>query len=909
MGEIREIIGNTTATPNPRSDWAQTDPTKADFIKNKPSLDEFATKNDVAEEIEDNIPTKTSELENDSGFITSTNNSIVSSANNTIGKNNFKINNTIVVGTNNRVAQSRTVENTAIFGADHIVERPGCLIAGIGHQTSADYQTMLGYKSTYDTGAILIVGNNGNVLTAGRAGTRSDVATDAVTVDYLNNGIGADVSDLERRLNALADSDDETLDQMSEIVSYIKDNKDLIEGVTTNKVNVSDIVDNLTTNATDKPLSAAQGVALKNLINNFSGGGSIEGIAAGQGNKSLVFMSNEDNEPPIATGDYAMAIGSDDKASLAGALGEMAVQAINVEKPKAAGTSSIAFNGGAETISSGGISVGPLTTTGVKGYYWENYGSSADGYCFRLARTRKNFYTSLSGILLSGAIAAIEGAVEGFKVVTETEYVDPTTTGWEVGDTLTFVNDNQYVACAKITYINNTHIYIDTVPFTGSNYSPISVAGQEIYMFKPDDKTVFACYKKTEVDESVGSYSLTNERWYPRNGEIELGWVATSTGIENLATGSGSVVGGFNNWQGGNFGATFGRDNIGGYGNLVGGGWNESTGLHSGLVGRKLTNHGDYNFMTNQGNTIENGSHNIVGGENNELTNVSRSVVAGSNNTVGKGEFGFENGVIVGGTNKVAQSKPVYDTAIFGSNHYVERPGCLIAGTGHRTSADYQTMLGYNSVYDSGAALIIGNDGKNSITVGRDGTRSNVSTDAVTVDYLDKNIKNAIPTKTSDLTNDSGFITESSLPTKTSELTNDSRFITLNDLPDIPVNLSDLADDDTHRVVSDIEKSVWNAKANVSDIPKTVSQLTNDSGFITSFTETDPTVPAWAKAANKPTYTASEVGALPDTTTIPTKTSQLTNDSGYITSESLRTETWTFVLEDGSTVTKAVYVG
>lgn len=36
-----------------------------------------------------------------------------------------------------------------------------------------------------------------------------------------------------------------------------------------------------------------------------------------------------------------------------------------------------------------------------------------------------------------------------------------------------------------------------------------------------------------------------------------------------------------------------------------------------------------------------------------------------------------------------------------------------------------------------------------------------------------------------------------------------------------------------------------------------------------SFTETDPTVPAWAKASTKPSYTASEVGALPDTTVIP----------------------------------------
>lgn len=35
----------------------------------------------------------------------------------------------------------------------------------------------------------------------------------------------------------------------------------------------------------------------------------------------------------------------------------------------------------------------------------------------------------------------------------------------------------------------------------------------------------------------------------------------------------------------------------------------------------------------------------------------------------------------------------------------------------------------------------------------------------------------------------------------------------------------------------------------------------NAKGYITSFTETDPTVPSWAKAATKPAYTAAEVGA------------------------------------------------
>ncbi len=45
----------------------------------------------------------------------------------------------------------------------------------------------------------------------------------------------------------------------------------------------------------------------------------------------------------------------------------------------------------------------------------------------------------------------------------------------------------------------------------------------------------------------------------------------------------------------------------------------------------------------------------------------------------------------------------------------------------------------------------------------------------------------------------------------------------------------------------------------------------------------DASISAWARAATKPTYTASEVGALPSSTTIPSKTSQLTNDSGYLT--------------------------
>lgn len=41
------------------------------------------------------------------------------------------------------------------------------------------------------------------------------------------------------------------------------------------------------------------------------------------------------------------------------------------------------------------------------------------------------------------------------------------------------------------------------------------------------------------------------------------------------------------------------------------------------------------------------------------------------------------------------------------------------------------------------------------------------------------------------------------------------------------------------------------------------ASLAKADSALQSFTETDPTVPEWAKAAAKPTYTAAEVGAIP----------------------------------------------
>lgn len=95
-------------------------------------------------------------------------------------------------------------------------------------------------------------------------------ATAAVTSHNANTAAHEDIrlliTDLTTRLNALANSEDVDLDQMAELVAYIKDNRELIEQITTAKISYTDIVNNLTTNVGTKPLSAAQGVALKALI-------------------------------------------------------------------------------------------------------------------------------------------------------------------------------------------------------------------------------------------------------------------------------------------------------------------------------------------------------------------------------------------------------------------------------------------------------------------------------------------------------------------------------------------------------------------------------------------------------------------------------------------------------------------
>lgn len=113
------------------------------------------------------------------------------------------------------------------------------------------------------TGAVQL---NAEDVGADASGTANSKVYEHNTSDAAHNDIRLLISGLTTRLNTLANSTDEDLDQMAELVAYIKANKSLIDSITTSKVNVSDIIDNLTTSVSNKPLSAKQGVELKALI-------------------------------------------------------------------------------------------------------------------------------------------------------------------------------------------------------------------------------------------------------------------------------------------------------------------------------------------------------------------------------------------------------------------------------------------------------------------------------------------------------------------------------------------------------------------------------------------------------------------------------------------------------------------
>lgn len=162
----------------------------------------------------------------------------------------------------------------------------------------------------------------------------------------------------------------------------------------------------------------------------------------------------------------------------------------------------------------------------------------------------------------------------------------------------------------------------------------------------------------------------------------------------------------------------------------------------------------------------------------------------------------------------------------------------------------------------------------------------------------------SVPTKLTDLTNDAGFITSSDIPEGAAATTtvpkmdgtadvgketsfargdhvhptDTSRLATNGDGSQVTATFNpaaeraNIASGESISVImgklakmqADLGTLAYKSGVVLDDMDSGIkASLAKADSALQSYTESDPTVPSWAKEATKPTYTASEVGAIP----------------------------------------------
>ena len=254
-GSFKQISVSNLMKQAPSGVTEETDPTVSEWAKQptKPSY----TANEVgALPVGTKIPTKTSDLTNDSGYLTQIPEEYVTETE--LGQKGYVIEDDIPekLPSPGTLTFTGAVNDTYDGSANKTINIPtgggeggtsdynalankpklnGVEITG--NKTSTDYKIVSSEQGIENNGKFLGIGVDGNVIPVSKPSyTATEVGADTsgtavAKVSEHNTAIDAHsdirllVQGLTDRLNTLADSDDDTLDQMSEIVSYIKSNK------------------------------------------------------------------------------------------------------------------------------------------------------------------------------------------------------------------------------------------------------------------------------------------------------------------------------------------------------------------------------------------------------------------------------------------------------------------------------------------------------------------------------------------------------------------------------------------------------------------------------------------------------------------------------------------------------------
>ena len=173
---------------------------------------------------------------------------------------------------------------------------------------------------------------------------------------------------------------------------------------------------------------------------------------------------------------------------------------------------------------------------------------------------------------------------------------------------------------------------------------------------------------------------------------------------------------------------------------------------------------------------------------------------------------------------------------------------------------------------------------------GRDGLTTQISVNGTTYTHTNGLITlpnyPTVPTKTSQLTNDSGYITNVPDEYITETELNDKRYVTEQYVDDVvhhAITVGGYTHPETHPAsmitgLSTVATSGdYNDLTNKPTIPTKTSELSNDSDFVDSAFVTTKIAEASLSGGEV------DLSGYAKVTDLPTKTSQLTNDSGFIT--------------------------
>lgn len=181
------------------------------------------------------------------------------------GTNFTNVNNSITKIVNGTTVVAKATNATNAVNAESAAEATKATKDGSNNIITSTYETKTDASKKLSDAKTYAEEKANAALSSAKSDAASKVSAHNTSTTS-HNDIRLLIDDLNTKVTHFLDVDDTTTDQLSEVLALINNNRGTLESLLGTKVNITDIIDNLTTTTAGKVLSANQGKVLKGLI-------------------------------------------------------------------------------------------------------------------------------------------------------------------------------------------------------------------------------------------------------------------------------------------------------------------------------------------------------------------------------------------------------------------------------------------------------------------------------------------------------------------------------------------------------------------------------------------------------------------------------------------------------------------